>query len=201
MGAREQTHFVLTIKGTEELAMRTYRLDAKVRNILFLIQKGTPTIEAILQNSIFPHDEVVGKLRDLVRDQFVAVSNNSSAPPATVGRPAAPPTIGYAARPPTLTQPLPASDLARTQTTWGPTPLPTLRSNVSVSHARSLLSDFCLEQFGTKASSMIDAVNAAIDVPQLQSLLDRIAHEVGKRCRDQLPVLTTLVGQINQAAS
>jgi hypothetical protein len=73
MGARERAYFELTLKGSEELAKRTYRLDAKVRNILFLIQKGFPTVEAILENSIFPREEVVERLRDLLRGHFVTL--------------------------------------------------------------------------------------------------------------------------------
>jgi len=61
-------HFVLTAKGDEELASRTYRLELKVRNILFLIQRGTHTLEAILQNSVVPREEVVEKLRDLLKE-------------------------------------------------------------------------------------------------------------------------------------
>ncbi|HEV3017742.1 MAG TPA: hypothetical protein VGY49_01865 [Burkholderiaceae bacterium] len=73
MGAREHAYFELTLKGAEELAQRTYRLDAKIRNILFLIQKGYATVEGILENSIFPRDEVVERLRDLLRGHFVTL--------------------------------------------------------------------------------------------------------------------------------
>jgi hypothetical protein len=73
MGARENAYFELTLKGAEELAQRTYRLDAKIRNILFLIQKGYATVEGILENSIFPRDEVVERLRDLLRGHFVTL--------------------------------------------------------------------------------------------------------------------------------
>jgi hypothetical protein len=73
MGARERTYFELTLKGSEELSVRTYRLDARVRNILFLIQRGFSTTEGILENSIFPRDEVVERLRDLLRGHFIAL--------------------------------------------------------------------------------------------------------------------------------
>jgi len=89
MGARERTQFELTLKGSEELAQRTYRLDAKVRNILFLIQKGYPTIDGILENSIFPREEVVERLRELLRGHFVTVLGRdaSSVTPTTISRP------------------------------------------------------------------------------------------------------------------
>ena len=73
MIARDRANFELTLKGSEELSVRTYRLDAKTRNILFLIQRGIPTIEGILENSIFPREEVVERLRDLLRGHFVTL--------------------------------------------------------------------------------------------------------------------------------
>src|SRR5258706_15502902 len=88
MGARERTYFELTLKGSEELAARTYRLDARVRNVLFLIQKGYQTIDGILENSIFPREDVVERLRDLLRGHFLTVqaNENSSTSPTTISR-------------------------------------------------------------------------------------------------------------------
>ena len=73
MAPRERTYFELTPKGSEELASRMYRLDAKIRNILFLIQKGVATTEGILENSIFPREEVVERLRLLLRGHFITL--------------------------------------------------------------------------------------------------------------------------------
>jgi hypothetical protein len=83
MGARERANFELTLKGSEELSLRTYRLDAKARNILFLIQRGFATIEGILDNTIFPREEVVDRLRELLRGHFL-VLHAVEAPPATL---------------------------------------------------------------------------------------------------------------------
>jgi hypothetical protein len=73
MGARDRSFFELTLKGTEELTARTYRLDAKTRNVLFLIQRGYATVEGILENSIFPRDDVVERLRALLRGHFLTL--------------------------------------------------------------------------------------------------------------------------------
>lgn len=99
MSERERAYFELTIKGTEELSMRTYRLGPRVRNILFLIQKGTPTIEAILENSIFPRDEVIENLRDLLKNHFVSLHrvSNPSASLSTLTGSLGATTIGPAA--------------------------------------------------------------------------------------------------------
>jgi len=89
MGARERSVFELTIKGTDELSSRTYRLDAKSRNILFLIQRGFPSVDAILDNTIFPREEVVDRLRELLRGHFVsyhAAQPVVAPPPTFVGR-------------------------------------------------------------------------------------------------------------------
>jgi len=88
MGARERSNFELTLKGAEELAARTYRLDARARNILFLIQRGYPTVEGILENTIFPREEVVERLRDLLRAHFVTLqaADPAASGPTTVGR-------------------------------------------------------------------------------------------------------------------
>ena len=80
MSARDRASFELTLKGSEELSIRTYRLDAKTRNILFLIQRGFLTIEGILENSIFPREEVVERLRDLLRGHFVTLQAVQAAP-------------------------------------------------------------------------------------------------------------------------
>ncbi len=84
MGARDRAYFELTAKGSEELALRTYRLDAKIRNILFLIQKGYPTIEGILENSIFPREEVVERLRELLRGHFISLHGEKVTVPTTI---------------------------------------------------------------------------------------------------------------------
>jgi hypothetical protein len=87
MGARDRTNFELTLKGTEELAQRTYRLDAKTRNILFIIQRGYPTIQGILENSIFPREEIIERLRNLLRGHFLTVHvvEDPQAMPTTLG--------------------------------------------------------------------------------------------------------------------
>jgi len=99
MSERERAYFELTIKGIEELSMRTYRLGPRVRNILFLIQKGTPTVEAILENSIFPRDEVIENLRDLLKNHFVSLHrvSNPSASLSTLTGSIGATTIGPAA--------------------------------------------------------------------------------------------------------
>jgi hypothetical protein len=188
MGAREPTHFVLTLKGTEELALRSHRLDVRLRNILFLIQRGTPTVDAILKNSIFPREEVIEKLRGLLKERFVALSSEGL--PAPVGADARSGTLEIAADA--------ASGAAATVARTAQPIFPTLDSGVSMSQARFVLCDFCLDQFGMKAQPLVDAIESAADVAELQRVLDAITTEIRKHSKDQLPALIARVREINQ---
>jgi hypothetical protein len=95
MGARERSTFELTLKGSDELARRAHRLDIKARNILFLIQRGYATLDGILENSIFPGEEVVERLRELLRGQFLTVlhPDTSLAAPTAIAPPLGPETV------------------------------------------------------------------------------------------------------------
>jgi len=192
MTARAMTQLALTLKGTEELTLRTYRLDVKLRNILFLIQKGTPTIDAILQNSIFPREEVVEKLRLLLKEQFVELGAAASAATSQAASGPRPESLEVAADPATVG----AAPFARTALPA----FPTLEPAVSMSQARFLLSDFCLDQFGARAQPIIDAIEASVEAADLQPVLDAITVELRKRSKDLLPLLLAKVREINQTA-
>jgi hypothetical protein len=186
-------HFVLTAKGDEELASRTYRLELKVRNILFLIQRGTHTLEAILQNSVVPREEVVEKLRDLLKDQFVSMSGSGAAlaapPPATPGRA---PTLNVPLDAPVPTAPPTLTGRSDRASLLG------LSANASMSQARFVLCDFCLDQFGMKAQALVDQINAAPDVPALQKIVDTLANELVKTDKSHLRALADRVREINE---
>lgn len=109
MAPRERTYFELTLKGSEELAARTYRLDAKIRNILFLIQRGIATTEGILENSIFPRDEVVERLRDLLRGHFISLHANANGTATLTMGGRGPETVASAG-PPAKPEPEPESE-------------------------------------------------------------------------------------------
>jgi hypothetical protein len=169
MRSGEQFLF-LTPKGTEELRSRAHKLDVTARNILYLIQLGSTTAEAILQRTIFPRDAVIDKLRRLLGNKFVAVAPGNG--------------VLHGAAPlerPHLEQ-------------------PHLEAGVSLSQARFSLSDFCLEQFGTQGRGLVDAVSLALDVAGLQQVLSRIRVEVQNRRPDRLTMLADCVRDINKTA-
>lgn len=183
MGAREPTQFMLTAKGVDELSQRRYRLDARERNILFLIQKGTPTIEGILDNTIFPRDVVVERLQALVREQFVTAHPGSDALPAAPRPATLPPAIAEA--------PMPRAS----------SDFPQLDSGVSISQARFVLSDFCLDLFGTKGKPLIEALGEASDLESLQRALEQVTREVRRQRRSQMSALLARVREINALPS
>jgi hypothetical protein len=169
MRSGEQFLF-LTPKGTEELRSRAHKLDVTARNILYLIQLGSTTAEAILQRTIFPRDAVIDKLRRLLGNKFVAVAPGNG--------------VLHSAAP--LEQP----HLEQ----------PHLEAGVSLSQARFSLSDFCLEQFGTQGRGLVNAVSLALDVAGLQQVLSRIRVEVQNRRPDRLTMLADCVRDINKTA-
>jgi hypothetical protein len=166
----------LTPKGTEELRSRTHKLDVAARNILYLIQLGSTTAEAILQRTIFPQDAVIERLRRLLGNKFVAVApGNGVAPPA--------------ARAPDLPSvPVPVPEHLQLQT------------GVSLSQARFSLCEFCLDQFGTQGQGLVDAASLAADVAGLQQVLSRIRTEVQTRSPERLSLLLDCVHEINKTA-
>jgi hypothetical protein len=183
--------FVLTLKGSEELTSRTYHLDVKLRNILFLIQKGSATFESILQNSIFPADEVVERVRSLINEKFIALSGH--APPAEPVRaaPAAAPVADAAAGPTTG---------LRAPTRIPAQSFPSLDPGASPSQARFILCDFCLDLYGTKGQERIDAINGASGIGALQRLLDDVYEDLRARgARDAIAALAGRVNEINES--
>ena len=72
-----------------------------------------------------------------------------------------------------------------------------LVAGVSLAQARFALSDFCLDHFGSRSQTLVDAINDCIDLSGLQKILSRIATEIKERHRDSLPKLLECVREIN----
>jgi hypothetical protein len=196
MGARGPTQLALTAKGIEELALRTHGLDTRLRNILFLIQKGTPTIEAILQNSIFPHEEVIEKLRGLLKERFVELVSGLSPPPTAA--PPKPRTLAGGGA--TAEIPLEAPPVTAPPVQAAAPGFPILEAAISMSEARFELCDFCLDLFGTNAQPLLDAIEDAANVAELQHVLDGLTAQMRKHLKDKLPTLMAKVREINETA-
>jgi hypothetical protein len=172
MKAGEQV-LLLTPKGMEALRSRASKLDANARNILSLIEQGVTSADAILQRSKSPRDEVIKGLRSLLSNRFLATAASDGA--AAPGTPDAVPTAAGSAS-------------ARL----------TLKPGVSPSQARFVLSNFCLDQFGTEGQHIADLIDLCSDVASLQEVLNAIRIEVDNRCPDRLPALAACVQEINE---
>jgi len=75
-----------------------------------------------------------------------------------------------------------------------------LDGEISLSQARFMLSEFCLNQFGVQSQEFVDAVNRCGDVASLQKVLSLIRTEMLNRHRDRLPLLIACVREINDTA-
>ncbi len=206
MSAYGAAQFALTIKGSEELTTRAHKLNLKLRSVLLLIQKGgAATIDALVQNSILPREEIILCLRGLVNDHFVALEGAGSNGPATISalvRNSGPATMNGAPRsagPVTMNgtaRPQPASTSAATAPP-APQISPSIDAGASPSQARFLLCDFCLDTFGMAAQPMIDAVNDTRTIPEVQRALENIVRQVKAQHPDKLELLAEKVREIN----
>lgn len=166
--------FLLTPKGTEELRSQTPKLDVIARGILSLIEQGTTVAESILQRSKFTRDEVIEGLRVLLSNGFISTSTSEGtvqAPPAST------PAVSVADS---------VSERLR------------LKPGISPSQARFVLSNFCLDQFGTNGQDLADVVGFCTDVASLQLALDNIRTEVKKLFPERRAALVACVREINE---
>jgi len=166
--------FLLTPKGTEELRSQTPKLDVSARGILSLIEQGTTVAESILQRSKFTRDEVIEGLRVLLSNGFISTSTGDGAVPPP---PSAMPAVSVADS---------VSERLR------------LKPGISPSQARFVLSNFCLDQFGTNGQDLAEAVGFCTDVASLQMALDNIRTEVKKLFPERRAALVACVREINE---
>ena len=75
-----------------------------------------------------------------------------------------------------------------------------LKASVSLAHARFLLSEFCLDQFGARAQHFTDAIDRCADVATLQKVLMLISVDIQERHRERLPKLIDCAREINETA-
>lgn len=69
------TNVEITDKGVEEVASRKFKLSIKKRSILIQLSKPK-TVEALLQNTVFPTTEIAEALQSLADEGFIALSGD-----------------------------------------------------------------------------------------------------------------------------
>lgn len=124
---------------------------------------------------------------------LIACVREANATDADTGAPAPPAASGAAADPPRRPVPLQTQQVATD-------PL-RLVAGVSLVQARFALSDFCLDQFGSRGQPLVEAIERCTDLGRLQELLSRISTQVQERHRGSLPKLLECVREINETSS
>ena len=182
---------LLTDKGADEIAHRTFKLGIKLRSVLLLLQHPQ-TVEFTVQKSVFPKEEIVGAIGTLLESGFIAPDpagqsggevGSAEKPPAAAAL--SPLTNAPAATPvaPALT----ASDL-------------TLNDEIMLSEAKFLLIDFCVDCFGMQCEKLTDDIRVSKSIGGLRVVLKELASAIGTHKPAQLITLREIVRQINETA-
>ncbi len=161
-----------TQKGTDEIQHRTYKLNIKKRSLLILLE--TPhTIEEVMRKTVFPHNEMADEILALIQDGFIRQGSKDEAPSLAqeVGQGTAPT--------PQMLQ---------------------LDDEIILSEAKFLLSDFCVDSFGTQSKGFAEDIRACQDVDHIRQCLNRIFALTSKHCPEHLPRLLEIVKEINDTA-
>lgn len=165
---------MLTAKGREELKSRSFRLDPMGRNILFLIDRGNNTSDALVERAVFPRTALLDRILQLVAAHFIEVD-----------------PLGANGPPSRSAGTLPGSTSEGLR----------LKAGISLSQARFALCDFCLDHFGTRSQKLVEAINLCDTLSALQQALDQIRDEVRQNPGARFPELVACVDSINDSAS
>lgn len=166
------TSLQLTSKGADEVARRVYKLSLKKRSVLILLDQAQ-TIEYILRKSVFPREEIVDEIRVLLRDAFIAICGGEARRPDDKAKAAG----------------LPAVDGSFL-----------LYPDISLSEAKFLLIDFCVDHFGTRSDALVEEIRTCSQEKDLGFCLGKTFAAVEKQCPACLPALRELVVKINDTA-
>ena len=167
----------ITKKGKDEVEQRVYKLNIKKRSVLILLDKPQ-TIEQILHRTVFPEEEIIEEVQLLIRDGFIDIGS-AGGPTPTAAAPKAEPSP--------VVMPAQAGSLH-------------LDPEAMLSEAKFLLTDFCVDSFGTESQAFIDQIRACKNIQDLDSYLRNIQAATGKICPERQPILVKLVKDINETA-
>jgi hypothetical protein len=142
---------------------------------------------------------LIACVRELNDTDDASSAESYAQPEALAPRIAAskPPTLKVVAPQAALSRPAPPAQKTAAAEAGDPT---RLDAEISLSQARFMMSEFCLNQFGVQSQEFVDAVNRCGDVPSLQKVLNLIRTEMLNRHRDRLPQLLACVREINDTA-
>lgn len=164
----------LTPKGVDEIKRRAYKLDMKKRSLMILLDKPQ-IVDHLAHKTVLHLDEFLKEINTLVEEGFVAIGSDTTQPTSVPG----------------LARSMPGASAA--------THLH-LDDEVILSEAKFLLTDFCVDSFGTQSQAFIDGIRACKSVKELRPLLNSIFAATERLCPNQLPTLLNIVTEINATA-
>lgn len=170
----------ITPKGVDEVKNRIYKLSIKKRSVLILLE-CPQSIDYILKKTVFHRDEILEEISGLVDGGFVSVVAGEVPRPA-----ASSPATVAGSGPVTVT---PSSGGAFY-----------LKEDIILSEAKFLLTDFCVDCFGTQSQSFVDEISESKNVKSLLHCLRSIHATTERQCPQQLSVLQDVVREINETA-
>lgn len=172
MEANVSPSLQITPKGVDEVQHRVYKLNIRKRSVLILLDKPQ-TIEQVLHRTVFPEQEIVEEIQTLVRDGFIEMSRGGAQiPAAPAPAPLPPPSAGGFA----------------------------LLDDIIISEAKFQLVDFCVDSFGTRSQAFVDEIRACKNAQEIDLYLRHIVATAEKLCPERLPLLQSLVKEINATA-
>jgi len=161
----------ITPKGEDELKRRVYKLDMKKRSLLILLARPQ-SIEYLASKTVLPQEEFNATIITLIQDGFVATDGAAA-------------NFDSAASNHSHSQPAVADSAIH------------IEDDVVVSEAKFLLTNFCVDSFGTGSQDFVDTIRSCKSVNDVRYHLNTIHAAVETRCPAQLPMLHNVIREIN----
>jgi hypothetical protein len=164
----------ITPKGEDEVKRRVYKLDMKKRSLLILLDRPQ-TIEYLTSKTVLPKEEFNSVIIALIQEGFVATGNAAAGSSSAGAGPshAMPSTAGTKIH---------------------------IDDEVILSEAKFLLTNFCVDSFGTESQAFADAIRSCKSVNDLRYHLNTIHAAAEKHCPGQIPTLLGVIQEINATA-
>jgi hypothetical protein len=153
-----------------------YKLGMKKRSLLILLEKPQ-TIEHVMKRTVLPADEFEAEVQSLVNEGFLVAD-------VAIG---APPSQGPASIAPPAAQPSSTEFY--------------IDEEIILSEAKFLLTDFCVDSFGTASQTFVDQIRACSKTQDFVGCFARTLAEAKRRCPEHVPALLALVKEINDTAA
>ena len=164
------TNIYITKKGADEVKNRQFKVGLRKRSVLITLENPR-TIEQILHNSVFQKNEILEDIKALFLEGFIDIEGEKlPASSASISNSSAAPQKNY------------------------------LENEIIISEAKFLLTDFCVDSFGTQSQAYVDEIHTCHDVDSIRACLNKIFSLTEKHFPDLLPKLHAVVGEINKTA-